>query len=95
MISPVVDFFYKCTDYYSPQHERSVRWDDPTLNISWPVANPVVSEKDQAAPTLDTAERFESCRMSQLLQQVDHQLTQSARTGGPGSTSKQPADSLT
>ena len=32
-----VDFLYKCTDYYAPQHERVIRWDDPTLAIEWPL----------------------------------------------------------
>ncbi len=40
-------FSYKCTDYYNPQSEKCIRWDDPTLNINWPVDNVVVSEKDR------------------------------------------------
>lgn len=43
---------YKCTAYYAPEHEHSVRWDDPDLSIEWPVRAPVLSEKDQAAPRL-------------------------------------------
>lgn len=43
---------YKCTDYWSPQTERSLRWDDPDLDIEWPIARPVVSPKDAAAPLL-------------------------------------------
>ena len=45
-------FSYKCTDVYSPQHERSLRWDDPEIGIEWPVADPILSPKDAAAPTM-------------------------------------------
>lgn len=44
---------YKCTDYYAPGDEYAVRWDDPKLNIQWPVASgvaPLLSPKDAAAP---------------------------------------------
>ena len=52
--SDSADFLYKTTDYYAPQYERSVRWDDPTLGIAWPLdgASPVLSAKDAAAPLL-------------------------------------------
>lgn len=39
-------FGYKCSNYYSPAHERSIRWNDETLNIPWPVEQPMISEKD-------------------------------------------------
>jgi dTDP-4-dehydrorhamnose 3,5-epimerase len=45
-------FCYKCTDYYSPQDEVTIRWDDPELGITWPVAVPVLSERDAKAPSL-------------------------------------------
>jgi dTDP-4-dehydrorhamnose 3,5-epimerase len=45
-------FHYKCTDYYSPQTERGIAWDDPALNIPWPVKQPVLSPKDQHYPSL-------------------------------------------
>jgi len=41
---------YKCTEYYNPKTENSIRWDDPDIGIDWPVGDPVISEKDAAAP---------------------------------------------
>ena len=38
---------YKCTDYYSYQSEKCLRWDDPQLDIEWPAMNPILSDKDQ------------------------------------------------
>lgn len=46
-------FAYKCTEYYAPELERGVRWDDPTLAIDWPVEEPIVNERDVAWPTLE------------------------------------------
>lgn len=48
--------FYKVTGEYSPEHERGILWSDPDLGISWPVENPVVSEKDASLPPLKDAE---------------------------------------
>jgi dTDP-4-dehydrorhamnose 3,5-epimerase len=45
-------FTYKCTDYYAPSAERSVRWDDPALAIAWPAREALLSPKDAAAPLL-------------------------------------------
>jgi dTDP-4-dehydrorhamnose 3,5-epimerase len=50
------EVFYKTTGYYLPQHERAIRWNDPALNIQWPVADPVLSDKDRKAPFLSEAE---------------------------------------
>ncbi len=45
-------FSYKCTDFYRPQDEGTVRWDDPGLGIEWPVADPLLSSKDRAGVRL-------------------------------------------
>ncbi len=45
-------FAYKCTDYWHPECERGVRWDDPDLDISWPIAEAILSEKDRRHPAL-------------------------------------------
>lgn len=44
---------YKCTSYYQPEADRSITWNDPQLNITWPIAPPVLSEKDLRAPTFE------------------------------------------
>jgi len=47
--SESVEFVYKCTDYYNPRAEVSIKWDDPDINIKWPHSNePILSEKDNA-----------------------------------------------
>ena len=48
----IADFEYKCTDYYDPSDEGSILWNDKDLNISWPIDNPALSEKDMNAQTL-------------------------------------------
>jgi dTDP-4-dehydrorhamnose 3,5-epimerase len=54
VLSETADFEYKCTDYYDPSDEGSLLWNDPDLNISWPVDNPKLSEKDaNASPLAD------------------------------------------
>jgi len=45
-------FHYKCTDFYHPETEGVIRWDDPALGIDWPVDAPIVSERDRDAPTV-------------------------------------------
>lgn len=47
-------FCYKCTDYYAPECESSLRWDDKQLNIQWGIENPLVSEKDKIAQDFHT-----------------------------------------
>jgi dTDP-4-dehydrorhamnose 3,5-epimerase len=52
VLSGTADFEYKCTDYYDPSDECSILWSDPDLNIPWPIANPVLSTKDETAKRL-------------------------------------------
>ena len=52
VLSDSADFFYKCDELYSPSDELVVRWNDPTLGISWGVDSPTVSGRDAAAPLL-------------------------------------------
>ncbi len=60
VLSDEAEFLYKTTDYWYPEHERSIRWDDPDLAIPWPTgsAAPVVSAKDAAACLLKEAAVF-------------------------------------
>jgi len=52
VLSDTADFEYKCTDYYDPSDEGSILWNDPDLDIPWPIANPVLSAKDESAKRL-------------------------------------------
>jgi dTDP-4-dehydrorhamnose 3,5-epimerase len=59
VLSDSADFLYKTTDYYAPEHERAIRWDDPEIAIEWPLDGaPVVSAKDEAAGSFSQAELF-------------------------------------
>jgi dTDP-4-dehydrorhamnose 3,5-epimerase len=59
VLSEVAEFLYLTTDYYAPEHERAIRWDDPQLNISWPhQGKPILSDKDQEAALLDQADLY-------------------------------------
>ena len=58
--SESADFVYKTTDYYAPEHERSVLWNDAALAIPWPLqGEPLLSAKDKAGTPLAQAETFE------------------------------------
>ncbi|EMG36460.1 dTDP-4-dehydrorhamnose 3,5-epimerase [Desulfocurvibacter africanus PCS] len=52
VMSETADFTYKCTDYYHPEDEGCLRWNDPDIGIDWPVDNPTLSDKDAKAPSL-------------------------------------------
>ena len=47
VLSPVAQVEYKCTDLYDPAHELGVAWNDPAIGIAWPIAQPVLSERDR------------------------------------------------
>ena len=52
-LEPNSEIIYKCSDYYAPETEGALRWDDPEIGIDWPVTgNAILSEKDTAAPLL-------------------------------------------
>ena len=52
VVSPVAQVEYKCTDVYDAQSEIGIAWDDPALGITWPVSNPVLSDRDKRHPRL-------------------------------------------
>lgn len=47
VLSEEAEFLYKCSDYYSPVDERGIIWNDPDLNVKWPIENPILSERDK------------------------------------------------
>ena len=61
VLSEQAEFVYKCTDYYAPQHERVVRYDDPDIGIAWPLVDGVsmvLSDKDSAGLAFRDADLF-------------------------------------
>ena len=59
VLSDTADFLYKTTDYYAPEYERSILWNDPAINIDWQITGePILSAKDQKGLPLDQAEVF-------------------------------------
>jgi dTDP-4-dehydrorhamnose 3,5-epimerase len=61
VLSESADFLYRVTDFWSPAHERSIRWDDPDLNIAWPLpegVQPILSQKDVRGVLFRDAECF-------------------------------------
>lgn len=56
VLSNDAEVLYKATDEYSPENDRSIRFDDPQINVDWGVSNPLVSDKDKNAPLLKDAE---------------------------------------
>lgn len=59
VLSDTADFLYKTTDYYAPQYERSILWNDPDIGIDWQITEePILSAKDRSASLLKTADLF-------------------------------------
>jgi len=60
VLSESAEFFYKCSDFYAPEYERTLRWDDPDLQIDWPLqgTTPLLSPKDQQGKRLADADCF-------------------------------------
>jgi dTDP-4-dehydrorhamnose 3,5-epimerase len=60
VLSQAAEVLYKATDFYAPQHERTILWNDPTLQIEWPHRNrTILSAKDLAGLTLEHADIYE------------------------------------
>ena len=57
VLSETALFTYKCTEFYTPQYELAVAWNDPDIGIQWPVDSPQLSEKDARAPRLKDVPR--------------------------------------
>lgn len=53
---PNTQVLYKVDEYYSPENDRGILWNDPTLGIDWPTSNPILSDKDRVHPLLNDAE---------------------------------------
>ncbi|MCP4021075.1 MAG: dTDP-4-dehydrorhamnose 3,5-epimerase [Desulfobacteraceae bacterium] len=61
VLSKEAEFMYKCTDYYAPEYERSIMWNDPAIGIKWPIiqgTKPALSQKDKVGLQLENAEVF-------------------------------------
>jgi dTDP-4-dehydrorhamnose 3,5-epimerase len=62
VLSDTAELAYKCTDYYAPEHERTLKWDDPDIGIDWPLQQkeaPIISAKDLAGLPLRDAEVYD------------------------------------
>ena len=59
VLSETADFLYKTTNYYDPDYERCILWNDPDINIDWPTINgPLLADRDHQAELLNNAEHF-------------------------------------
>lgn len=54
--SETAEVLYKCSDFYSPKDERGIAWNDPTLNIKWPIQTPILSARDKQHPLFSQIE---------------------------------------
>jgi dTDP-4-dehydrorhamnose 3,5-epimerase len=59
VLSETADFLYKCTDYYHPEHERTLLWNDAEVGIEWPLREPLLSKKDQLGGPWSAAEVYQ------------------------------------
>ena len=62
VLTDTADFLYKATDWYAPEHERGIAWNDPAIGVEWPldaIGEPLLSDKDRVAPALAQAEVFD------------------------------------
>lgn len=50
------EVLYKVTEFYSPELDRAIAWNDPSINLPWPITDPIISVKDMNAPTLDKSD---------------------------------------
>lgn len=58
ILSEAAEVVYKCTDFYYPEHERALVWNDPEVGIDWPISQPLLSEKDRGAKSFREAEKY-------------------------------------
>lgn len=61
VVSESADLLYKCTDFHAPEHERTLRWNDPEVGIEWPLdlgGDPLLSDKDARGDSLNEAETY-------------------------------------
>ena len=64
VLSETAHLVYKLSSEYAPEHDRGLRWNDPALGVAWGLGDPVLSDKDQAQPTLEEADNpfvYEPC----------------------------------
>lgn len=54
VLSDTAEFLYKCSDFYHPEYERGVAWNDPTIAVRWGLQNPILSPKDARSPNLSS-----------------------------------------
>lgn len=59
VMSEVAEFLYKTTEYWYPEHDRTLAWNDPTVGVDWGVAEPLLSAKDTRGASLGEAEAFD------------------------------------
>jgi dTDP-4-dehydrorhamnose 3,5-epimerase len=62
VVSDTADFHYKCTNYYDPSADRTLVWNDPTVDITWPIRNnilPIISKKDENGKTFEECEKYD------------------------------------